>query len=137
VAERKLTLKQVRFVEEYLVDLNATQAAIRAGYSARNADKIGPRLVGNRRVRQAIMDAQQSRSQQTALTAEWVLDRLREEAQRTDKSGSPTARVAALKLLGQHVGLWRDKALEELQRELDDLKRLIAESHAPDGASCT
>ncbi len=45
-----LTPKQARFVEEYLVDLNATQAAIRAGYSARNADKIGPELLGKTRV---------------------------------------------------------------------------------------
>lgn len=36
-----LTVKQKRFVEEYLIDLNATQAAIRAGYSVRNAVKIG------------------------------------------------------------------------------------------------
>ena len=39
---RDLTDKQERFVDEYLVDLNATQAAIRAGYSPHSADKIGP-----------------------------------------------------------------------------------------------
>lgn len=49
-----LTAKQQRFVEEYLVDLNATQAAIRAGYSAKNADKIGPELLGKTRVAEAI-----------------------------------------------------------------------------------
>jgi len=43
--DRNLTPKQQRFVQEYLVDLNATQAAVRAGYSRRNADKIGPELL--------------------------------------------------------------------------------------------
>ena len=43
---RKLTPKQELFVQEYLIDLNATQAAIRAGYSVKNADKIGPELLG-------------------------------------------------------------------------------------------
>lgn len=50
----KLTPKQEKFVEEYLVDLNATAAARRAGYSEKNADKIGPRLVGESRIRDAI-----------------------------------------------------------------------------------
>jgi phage terminase small subunit len=50
VAAKELTAKQKRFVEEYLVDLNATQAAIRAGYSAKNADKIGSQQLGNTRV---------------------------------------------------------------------------------------
>ena len=51
---RKLTEKQKAFVAEYQVDLNATQAAIRAGYSPKNADVIGPRLVGKSWVSEAI-----------------------------------------------------------------------------------
>lgn len=43
----KLTEKQQRFVDEYLIDLNATQAAIRAGYSAKTADVQGSRMLGN------------------------------------------------------------------------------------------
>ena len=46
-SEPQLTARQQRFVEEYLIDLNATQAAIRAGYSARTAEQQGPRLLGN------------------------------------------------------------------------------------------
>ena len=42
----RLTDKQQRFVAEYLIDLNATQAAIRAGYSKKTADRIGPELLG-------------------------------------------------------------------------------------------
>lgn len=50
----RMTAKQKLFCDEYLVDLNATQAAIRAGYSKKNADKIGPELLGKTRVREYI-----------------------------------------------------------------------------------
>ena len=72
-AERnKLTPKQAKFVEEYLVDLNATAAARRSGYSANNADKIGPRLVGESRI-QAAIAVRQAELRKTAITPEWVL----------------------------------------------------------------
>jgi phage terminase small subunit len=69
----KLTEKQKRFVEEYLIDLNATQAAIRAGYSVKNADKIGSELLGKTRVSEAIQKAKDERSKRTEITADKVL----------------------------------------------------------------
>jgi phage terminase small subunit len=71
-----LTPKQAQFVAEYLVDLNATQAAIRAGYSARNADKIGPELLGKTRVAAAIREAQDAREKRTTVTADRVVAEL-------------------------------------------------------------
>lgn len=68
-----LTPKQARFVEEYLIDLNATQAAIRAGYSARGADTAGPRLLENPEIKAAIDAAKNERSEQTEITSERVL----------------------------------------------------------------
>ena len=70
---KALTRKQTRFVEEYLVDLNATQASIRSGYSAKNADKIGPELLGKTRVAQAVAKAMQTRSERTKITTDRVL----------------------------------------------------------------
>lgn len=72
----KLTAKQQRFVEEYLVDLNATQAAIRAGYSAKNAGKIGPELLGKTRIQEAINTAMQERGKRTEITVDRVLAEL-------------------------------------------------------------
>jgi phage terminase small subunit len=72
----KLTAKQQRFVEEYLIDLNATQAAIRAGYSAKNAGKIGPELLGKTRVQEAIKAAMDKRSERTEITQNMVLGQL-------------------------------------------------------------
>lgn len=65
-----LTAKQTRFVEEYLVDLNSTQAAIRAGYSPRSAEVEGSRLLRNVKVAKAVAEAQQARSIRTQFTAD-------------------------------------------------------------------
>ena len=73
---RELTAKQARFVEEYLIDLNATQACVRAGYSSKNADKIGPELLGKTRVAEAIRSAQSVVSKRNALTVDSVLSDL-------------------------------------------------------------
>ena len=73
-----LTAKQRRFVEEYLVDLNATQAATRAGYSSRTAASQGERLLRNVEVAQAIHAALAKRSERTQIDADYVLCRLAE-----------------------------------------------------------
>ena len=70
---RSLTPKQSAFVREYLVDLNATQAAIRAGYSARNADKIGSELLGKTRVKAEIQELMDKRAQKVEITSDRVL----------------------------------------------------------------
>lgn len=74
-----LTPKQRRFVDEYLVDLNATAAARRAGYSAKTAEQQGPRLLVNVGVSSAIAAAQQERSERTRIDADWVLRTLAAE----------------------------------------------------------
>lgn len=69
----KLTEKQQRFVDEYLIDLNATQAAIRAGYSVRNGDKIGSGLLGKTRVAEAISKKMADRSRRTGVNQDRVV----------------------------------------------------------------
>ena len=71
-----MTPKQQRFVEEYLVDLNATQAAIRAGYSARSAKSQGPSTLKVPVVAQAIARAQAARAERTRVTADRVVKEL-------------------------------------------------------------
>ncbi|HBP4611938.1 TPA: terminase small subunit [Pseudomonas aeruginosa] len=73
-----LTKKQRLFVDEYLIDLNATQAAIRAGYSARRATEIGYQLLQRPEVAQAIQAAMAERSKRTEVEADYVIRRLRE-----------------------------------------------------------
>jgi len=69
----KLTEKQQRFVEEYLIDLNATQAAIRAGYSAKTADQQGSRMLANVKVQQAVSEAMAKRSKRTGVNQDRVV----------------------------------------------------------------
>lgn len=77
---KELTPKQAAFVREYLIDLNATQAATRAGYSAKTANEQGARLLANVSVRSHLEAAQQKRAERTEVDAEWVLRRLATEA---------------------------------------------------------
>jgi len=71
-----LTAKQEMFVREYLVDLNATQAAIRAGFSAKTAEQQGHQLLKKTSVADAIQKAMDERSARTEITADRVLQEL-------------------------------------------------------------
>lgn len=69
-----LNEKQRRFAEEYIVDLNATQAAIRAGYSPKTARSIGWRLLTNVDIQEAIQAGKAKQSKRTQITADRVLE---------------------------------------------------------------
>lgn len=73
-----LTAKQQRFVVEYLVDLNATQAAIRAGYAAKGAKDQAYQLMQRPVIAAAIKEAMEARNQRTQVDADYVLNRLTE-----------------------------------------------------------
>lgn len=77
---RGLTPRQAMFVREYLVDLNSTQAAIRAGYSERTAKQQGSRLLTNDDVQAAIAEAMKARATAVDISAEEVLRMLADEA---------------------------------------------------------
>jgi phage terminase small subunit len=115
----RLTDKQARFVEEYLVDLNATQAALRAGYSARTANLIGKENLRKPAVALAIQAAQAERAKRTELDATYVVENLRETVERcmqrrpgpNGQMGDfdPRGAVAALRQLGLHLGMFRER----------------------------
>ena len=69
----KLTAKQQRFIDEYLIDLNATQAAIRAGYSPQSAYSIGEENLKKPVIRDAIDKALAERSRRTGINQDRVL----------------------------------------------------------------
>ena len=73
VADKKLTAKQQRFCDEYLIDLNATQAAIRAGYSERTANEQGSRLLANVSVQKYLQKRKTDRIERTEITQDMVL----------------------------------------------------------------
>lgn len=75
-----MTPLQAKFVDEYLIDLNATQAAIRAGYSVDTARQIGSENLSKPDIADAIAVAKAKRSEQTGIDAAWLLTRLAHEA---------------------------------------------------------
>lgn len=98
-----LTPKQERFVAEYLIDLNATQAAVRAGYSAKSAAEQACRLLINVKVAKAIEAAQAARAVRTEITQDMVLKELAklgfanmQDYMQVTSGGEPYADLSAL-----------------------------------------
>ena len=107
----KLNDKQLRFAQEYTIDLNATQAAIRAGYSPKTARSQGNRLLTKDDIQDAIREANRKRSEATGITAEWVLTGIAEIATREDARDAD--RLKAFELLGKHLGIWEQRQTQE------------------------
>lgn len=123
---RSLTPKQRLFAKEYLVDLNATQAAIRAGYSEKTAYRIGAELLQKTSVSNFISEAMSRRAERLDISQDYILAALREIVERTmqaapvmrkgeqvvDEDGNHVwafdAKNAcrALELLGKHLGMF-------------------------------
>lgn len=125
-----LTKKQDRFVKEYLVDLNATQAAIRAGYSPKTARQAGSRMLMNVDIKKAIDDQLKAMDDKTIATAEEVMKYLSSvmRGQSTaevvmvegngdgfsnvvhvQKAPDERERLKAAELLGKRYGIYSDK----------------------------
>lgn len=101
--------KQERFVAEYLIDMNATQAAIRSGYSAKTAEQQGPRLLGNAGVKAAIAAGRKRLSQKLNLTAESVLADIDRIGRKAEAANEFHPALKARELLGKHLKLFTDK----------------------------
>lgn len=108
----KLREKQQRFVQEYLKDLDPAAAYRRAGYkpaSDKAARNAASRLLANVGVAAAVKEGQQDRGRRVQLTQDMVVEGLHTEATDRGEDASHAARVAAWKLLGQHLGMFADR----------------------------
>jgi phage terminase small subunit len=103
-----LTAKQQAFVQEYLIDLNATQAAIRAGYSVRSAMEQGYQLLQKTSVSDAIEAARGERMERLEWSADDIMRDIREIAQNR-RGVEPRDRLKAYELAGRHLGMFKDK----------------------------
>jgi phage terminase small subunit len=115
---------QEMFCREYVVDLNATQAAIRAGYTRTTAEKKASSWVAKVGIQTRIAELQSATKKKLELDHKWVLSRLMRVVERcmqvepiTDHAGNETGRFRfdasganrALELLGRHLGTFPDK----------------------------
>nr|DAT75480.1 MAG TPA: Terminase small subunit [Caudoviricetes sp.] len=136
----KLTAKQQRFCDEYLIDLNATQAAIRAGYSKKYANTNASKLLQITTIRQYI-DARMAEKESQLIADQdevlkYLTSVLRGESQSTEvvvegqgdgyseartiqKEPSEKDRLKAAELLGKRYGIYTDKVEADVDMELN------------------
>jgi len=114
----KLTPKQERFVSEYLIDLNGTQAAIRAGYSPKTANEQAARLLANVSVAAEVAKRSRKHAERAEITAQDVLQGLHKEATREDEGSSHSARVSAWGLLGKYHKLFTDRIEADISADV-------------------
>lgn len=120
----ELTPKQLQFCKEYLIDLNGTQAAMRAGYSARTSNEQASRLLANVNIQAKVQELMDKRSDKLEIDAEYVLGTIKstiERCSQAEQVKGPDGTVsgeykfdsnAVLKgceLLGKHLKLFTDK----------------------------
>ena len=135
-----MTPKQAAFVDEYLIDLNSSQAAVRAGYKG-DPNTIGPRLFADVGIKSAIEEKIIARQERTEITQDVVLrdiETIKRSAMTmtADKDGNPVmvnynAALKACELQGRHNGMFTDKMAltietttdEELHARIADLAR--------------
>jgi phage terminase small subunit len=114
----KLTDKQEMFCREYIVDLNATQAAIRAGYSKKTANQVASQNLTKLNIQERVTGLMRERTERVEIDADWVLksakkvfDRCMQQEDVTDREGGATGEWKfehsgankALEIIGKHV----------------------------------
>jgi phage terminase small subunit len=124
----KLTEKMERFVEEYMLDLNASAAVLRAGYKTRNQHRMGAELLRHPLIRQRVDELKKERSHRLELTADYLVNKL--IALIEDDEIKTSDQLRAIELAGKSIALWKErqeisgpdgKAIETEQRIREDV----------------
>jgi phage terminase small subunit len=131
MASKALNPKQQRFVAEYLKDLNATQAAIRAGYSKHTAQEQGSRLLSNAMVAAAVAKGQNKIAGKLEITAEKVLKDLETMRKAALKAKQFAPAIRAAELHGKHIGMFVERTEVsgsiDINGVLDNMRRRVRE----------
>lgn len=104
-----LSDRQRVFCEEYLKDLNATQAAIRAGYASKNAKQAAYQLMENQAIRIAIDGLRAERSNHTDVTKDFVLRGIQKAIRLAEDAGNLNALLRGHELLARHLGMFVER----------------------------
>lgn len=140
----KLTAKQELFCQEYIIDLNATQAAIRAGYSERTARVTASKLLAKANISARVKELKDKRAEKLELDAYWVLKRLKDISDRSmqaepvmefdRESGEmiETGEYAfdsqganrSTELIGKHIGMFDPKLKLQMKMLDTQIKKL-------------
>ncbi len=124
ITTQELTDRQARFCEEYLIDLNATQAAIRAGYSEKTANEQGAQLLAKLSIQEKITELKAERAKRTEMTQDSVIQELAAVARAEIKGVRAVDKLKALELLGKHLGMF----VERYEVNAAEIEKRIAEA---------
>ena len=103
---RHLNLKQQRFILEYLKDLNATKAAIRAGYSKNGAGQTAANLLKNTKINEEIRSKSEKIAEKLNINVDWVVTELVKLKESAKNEG---VKLGAIEFLGKWQGMLKDK----------------------------
>lgn len=148
-----ITPKQERFCQEYIVDYNGAQAAVRAGYAANSARKTASRLLTNADILARVRELQREQTARLALTQDYVLQQL-VDTYRCCREPEPVLVYApdaggmvesgkyqfdskgalrALELIGKHLGMYQDKLKLDAKLDTGQLGKVLEQLGVPDG----
>ncbi len=126
--EKKLTLKQQRFVKEYIKTGHGTNSAIKAGYSEKTAKEIASENLTKPNIKVKIEKAMSEEAKKLGITAEYVLNNIKQIAENENEKVIPT-KLKANELLGRHLKLFHEGEMDvtlkehrETLRQLEDLE---------------
>lgn len=141
-----LTDKQKLFCEEYVKDLNATRACIRAGYTTKAPQQTGTRLLYHPLVQTYLRKLSEKRAKRTMIDQDYVLNKLIAIVEDTE-SGNPQAALRGLELLGKHLRMFVDRQEvsgpdgeaiqmeQKVKENADDFESRIARLASRDGTA--
>ena len=123
MTDKKLTAKQEMFCCEYIIDLNATQAAIRAGYSKKTAGQIGEQNLKKLEIQEYVNTLMNERKKRVEIDADYVLGGIKDLTERCmqvepvivdgkpngEYKFEPTPALRGYELLGKHLSLFTEK----------------------------
>lgn len=148
-----ITSKQERFCQEYIVDYNGAQAAVRAGYAANSARKTASRMLTNADILARVRELQREQTARLALTQDYVLQQL-VDTYRCCREPEPVlvydpdaggmvesgkyqfdskGALRALELIGKHLGMYQDKLKLDAKLDTGQLGKVLEQLGAPDG----
>lgn len=136
-----LTPQQEQFCQEFIKDLAAVPAAIRAGYGEQHAKKNAWTMIRNPLVAKRISELKAEQTKRTKIEADDILRRLVRIAEKTEQEGDYNAAIRSLELLGKHQAMWTEKNItemtvenafssgnsdEDIERDVERLKKIAA-----------
>ncbi len=120
----KLRKKQEKFCHEYLIDLNATQAAIRAGYSKHTAKEMGYEHLTKPHIQDFISELQAETRDRTLVTVDFVINGIKDIAEDGEQENN---RLKAFDMLGKHLGVYEIDNTQQKPNLVGEIKVIFVE----------